>query len=97
MLKKSDTEDEFIFLDVRNPQELKQICLNSTVNIPLPELNERYEELPKDREIITSCGVGLRASRAQRLLKSKGFSNVRYMDGGIRTWQAPKKGPASDG
>lgn len=93
--KKCENEEDFVFLDVRNPQELTAICLDSTVNIPIPELNERADELPKEKEIIASCGIGLRASRAYRILKHKGFENVKYMEGGIRTWPEPKKGPAA--
>lgn len=90
------SDDHFVFLDVRNPDELNTICLEKTVNIPYPELESRSDELPRDKEIITSCGIGLRALNSYHILKSKGFDNVKYMDGGITVWPEPKPGPANE-
>ncbi|MEW6234119.1 MAG: FAD-dependent oxidoreductase [Candidatus Omnitrophota bacterium] len=92
--EKLDRNEDFIFLDVRNPKELKMLCTEKTVNIPLPRLAACYGELSRDKEIVTSCGVGLRAASAYRLLKNKGYKNVRYMDGGIMSWPHPVPGPA---
>lgn len=45
------------------------------IHIPLEELPEKLENLPRDREIIIYCSVGLRSSIAQRILQSNGFSS----------------------
>lgn len=86
--------DDFVFLDVRNAEELANICLDRTCNIPLSQLKGRIAELPEGKEIVTSCASGLRAAMACRVLKSNGCQDVKYLDGGITVWPHPKKGPA---
>ncbi len=90
ILEKERRGDDFIFVDVRNPDEISAVCLEKTTYIPLPQLSKRAAELPNDKEIITSCGLGLRGALAYRILKHKGFTNVRYMDGGLIVWPEPK-------
>ena len=46
----------------------------------------RYQELPRDREIITQCKMGGRSAKAQDFLKSVGFGNVKNLKGGILEW-----------
>ena len=41
----------------------------------------------RSRQIITTCGVGNLAALGARLLKEMGFTNVSYMDGGMRAWK----------
>lgn len=91
--KKQASKEPFVFVDVRNAAELKTVCLKETVNIPLHEIAARLGELPEDMEIITSCGVGLRAAQAYRVLRNHG-RKAKYMDGGITAWTKPEKGPA---
>ena len=54
--------------------------------IPLGELPRRYQELPRDREIVTQCKMGGRSAKAQDFLKSVGFTNVKNLRGGILEW-----------
>ena len=54
--------------------------------IPLGELPRRYQELPKDREIISQCKMGGRSAKAMDFLKSVGFTNVKNLKGGILDW-----------
>ncbi len=71
-------------LDVRNPAELAVEHVPGALNIPLPELRSRLEELPRDREIQVICRSGQRAYYATRLLLQNGFS-VRNIAGGMLT------------
>ncbi|RJP21280.1 MAG: dehydrogenase [Candidatus Omnitrophota bacterium] len=89
ILEKEKRGDDFVLLDVRNPDEIDAVCLEKSTNIPLPQLRKRYSELPKDKEIISSCGLGLRGSIAYRILKQLGFPNVKYLDGGVIAWPKP--------
>ena len=52
-------ENNFL-LDVRTPDEFSLNTLPGAVNIPLDELRDRLDELPKDKMIYTFCAVGLR-------------------------------------
>jgi rhodanese-related sulfurtransferase len=60
--------------------------LPGAVNIPLPELGERWSELPKDRAIVACCLSGLRSARACGFLASKGFKSVSNLRGGVKMW-----------
>lgn len=73
--------DGFV-LDVRNPPELEVESVPGAVNIPLPELRSRLEELPRDREILVTCRSAVRAYYATRILLQNGFK-VRNISGGM--------------
>ncbi len=60
-------------------------CLVGAVNIPLGQLRDRLEELPRDREIWVNCGVGQRAYYACRILSQHGF-RVKNLSGGYQTY-----------
>lgn len=80
------TPEQFL-LDVRNPGELTKIgAIAGAVNIPVDQLRERLAELPKDKEILITCQVGLRGHVAYRLLANHGF-NARNLSGGFKTFQ----------
>jgi len=76
-----------MILDVRDPSEFAAGTIAGAVNIPLGQLRERLEELPRDREIWISCGVGQRAYYACRLLSQHGFK-VRNLSGGYESYRA---------
>lgn len=78
---------EQFLLDVRNPGELTNIgAIPGAVNIPVDQLRQRLAELPKDKEILITCQVGLRGHVAYRLLANHGF-NARNLSGGFKTFQ----------
>jgi NADPH-dependent 2,4-dienoyl-CoA reductase/sulfur reductase-like enzyme/rhodanese-related sulfurtransferase len=74
-------ESEFL-LDVRSPQELAAEQVEGAVNIPLPELRARLDELPRDREILVICRSAQRAYYATRILLQNGFK-ARNLSGGM--------------
>ncbi|ACA88333.1 FAD-dependent oxidoreductase [Shewanella woodyi] len=81
-------DDSQVLLDVRNPGELlKAGSIAGAINIPLDQLRERLNELPRDREVLVFCQVGLRGHVAYRMLVNHGFK-VRNLSGGFKTYQA---------
>ncbi|NAW96831.1 MULTISPECIES: FAD-dependent oxidoreductase [unclassified Vibrio] len=78
------SEDQ-VLLDVRNPGELQNGYLPGAVNIPVDQLRQRMNELPKDKEIVIYCQVGLRGNVAYRQLVNNGFK-ARNLIGGYRTY-----------
>ncbi|EGR2040656.1 FAD-dependent oxidoreductase [Vibrio cholerae] len=75
-----------VLLDVRNPGELESIgFLKGAINIPVDQLRHRMNELPKDKEIVIYCQVGLRGNVAYRQLVNNGFK-ARNLIGGYRTY-----------
>lgn len=86
--KKFDRGDDFVFLDVRTEPQFrpKHIKDDRVMLVPLGELRRRIEEIPRDKEIITSCVLGVRAYEALRALKGAGFNNVKFMEGSLEAW-----------
>ena len=84
--KKLDAGETPFILDVREPNEYQINKIAGSTLIPLGELPRRYQELPKDREIIAQCKMGGRSAKAQDFLKSVGFANVKNLRGGILEW-----------
>ncbi|MBF4259193.1 FAD-dependent oxidoreductase, partial [Vibrio anguillarum] len=79
------SEDQ-VLLDVRNQGELESVgYLEGAINIPIDQLRHRMNELPKDKEIVIYCQVGLRGNVAYRQLVNKGFK-ARNLIGGYRTY-----------
>ncbi|EPC4929697.1 FAD-dependent oxidoreductase [Vibrio cholerae] len=82
--------DEQVLLDVRNPMELQNMgYLPGAINIPVDQLRQRMNELPKDKEIVIYCQVGLRGNVAYRQLINNGFK-ARNLIGGYRTYKFAK-------
>ena len=84
--KKLDAGETPFILDVREPNEYQINRIPGSTLIPLGELPRRYQELPRDREIVAHCKMGGRSAKAQDFLKSVGFSNVKNLRGGILEW-----------
>jgi molybdopterin/thiamine biosynthesis adenylyltransferase/rhodanese-related sulfurtransferase len=81
-----DRGDKVFILDVRNPEEC-QICrLPGSVLLPLPQLPQRFAELPKDRELVVHCKSGMRSARAIQFLRQQGFERLKNLKGGILAW-----------
>jgi NADPH-dependent 2,4-dienoyl-CoA reductase/sulfur reductase-like enzyme/rhodanese-related sulfurtransferase len=74
--------DGGFLLDVRSPAELAVENVPGAVNIPLPELRARLDELPRDREILVFCRSGQRAYYATRVLLQNGLK-ARNIAGGM--------------
>lgn len=76
-----------VLLDVRNPGELESVgFIDGAINIPVDQLRQRMNELPKDKEIVIYCQVGLRGNVAYRQLVNSGFK-ARNLLGGYRTYK----------
>ena len=84
--KKLDAGETPFILDVREPNEYQINKIPGSTLIPLGELPRRYQELPKDRQIVTQCKMGGRSAKAQDFLKTVGFTDVLNLKGGILAW-----------
>ena len=83
----TNLNDNQVLLDVRNPAELENVgFISGAINIPVDQLRQRMNELPKDKEIIIYCQVGLRGNVAYRQLVNNGFK-ARNLIGGYRTFK----------
>lgn len=82
---------DYIGLDIRRDQELKENPANGAIHIEMSELNdETMEKLPKDKTIKVFCEAGGRAAKVKTLLESKGFTKVENI-GSWREWNQLNK------
>lgn len=75
-----------LLLDVRTAAEHSFGAIAGSVNIPLDELRGRLAELPTDRPILIYCAIGLRGYLALKILSARGFTNVKNLSGGYKTY-----------
>ena len=79
-----------LLLDVRNVDEFEAGNVHGAVNIPLPQLRDRLNELNLEQEIWVYCQVGQRGYYATRILSLNGFKAYN-LSGGFKTFQAVKQ------
>ncbi len=80
------TRPQWTILDVRDPLEFESGHIPGAINIPLPQLRARWEEIPQDKPLATYCGVGQRSYYANRILRGKGLT-PHNIAGGLKTFQ----------
>ena len=89
-----------LLVDVREREEVAQLAYDvpEILNIPLSEFEERYTEIPKDKEVVLVCKAGVRSLRAAGFLINHGYDNVVNMKHGLARWVQkgfPTKGDIS--
>lgn len=89
-----DLDDEFLadkeLIDVRTEEENQIESIPGSRLIPLDELRERLDEIPKNKKLIIYCRAGQRGYLACRILMQKGFSEVYNLSGGYKTYAIAK-------
>jgi rhodanese-related sulfurtransferase/glyoxylase-like metal-dependent hydrolase (beta-lactamase superfamily II) len=77
-----------VVLDVRNPGEWNDRHIRGSINLPLNHLQERIDEVPRNRRIIVHCAGGYRSSIAASILHQYGITNLSEIAGGLAAWEA---------
>lgn len=80
-----DFRDTFL-LDVRIPEEYEMGAISGAENIPLDDLRDNLDKVPRNKKIYVYCAVGLRGYIASRILLQNGFDKVYNLTGGIKTY-----------
>jgi rhodanese-related sulfurtransferase len=75
-----------VLLDVREPFEREMAVIEPSIHIPMGEIPERFEEIPRDREVIVYCHMGTRSMMVAGFLEGRGFKSVGNLVGGIDAW-----------
>lgn len=75
-----------VFLDVREHSELAICRIEGALHIPMGEVPERHEALPRDAPLIVLCHHGMRSLNVVQYLETKGFHNAINLAGGIHAW-----------
>ena len=74
-----------LVVDVRTQQEWDEYHIPNTTLIPLDELPNRLNELPKDKEIVVICHSGNRSKQGRDILRNAGY-NAASTNGGLLAW-----------
>src|SRR5690606_24149049 len=76
-----------ILLDVREEAEYAFGHIEGSISIPMGELEDRLDELDKDKEIYVICRTGTRSDLAAQKLVEKGFTKVYNVLPGMSAWK----------
>jgi len=76
------TNDEILFLDVRNVDELPKINFKNGIQIPLMNLENEMDKLNSNQTIYVYCQSGIRSKIALEQLQKKNFKNIKSISGG---------------
>lgn len=72
-------------VDARLPEELALGSIDGSINIPLQQIRERINEIPKNRPVLVYCQTGQRSYFASRVLNQLGFEAYN-LSGGYKTY-----------
>jgi len=81
-----EAEPAPFLLDVREPWEYQEAHVPGAQLIPLGELEQRVNEVPRDRPILAICHSGQRSLAAAGYLQQLGYTSVSNVDGGTAAW-----------
>jgi rhodanese-related sulfurtransferase len=82
------TEQGVLLVDVREPQEFAEASFDvrNLMLIPFSQFEERYREIPSDRQVIIACNIGERSLMATYFLMNHGYEQAVNMQYGIVRW-----------
>ncbi len=77
-----------LMYDIREPQEHATGVANGARLLPMSQLNQRVNEIPKDpaQPVLIICNTQNRSSKVVQAMREAGWTNVRYVHGGMSTW-----------
>ena len=79
-------EENAQLVDVLPEAEYTETHIPGAINIPLAELQQRLDEIPRDQQIVVVCASGSRSISGSEVLGYAGFSEVYNLNGGTMTW-----------
>jgi rhodanese-related sulfurtransferase len=86
LARRHDAGEDFVLLDVREPDEIATASIPWATTIPMGEVPARTGELPADKPIAVLCHGGGRSARVTAYLNQNGFPHAVNVAGGIDAW-----------
>ncbi|OYR53427.1 rhodanese-like domain-containing protein [Halorubrum halodurans] len=95
----ADGDAPFV-LDIRPADAYESDAIDGSHNLPVygdlragdeSALRSRLEEIPRDREVVTVCKMGIVAKRATSVLEEEGY-DARTLAGGMSGWNGYRAG-----
>lgn len=87
----ADDIEDFYLVDVRTPQEFSIKTIEGAKNIPVEEIRNNPNIIPRDKKVILFCNRGFQSYVASRILLQKGFTNVFSLSGGFSFYKEQVK------
>ncbi|HEY1571241.1 MAG TPA: adenylyltransferase/sulfurtransferase MoeZ [Pseudonocardiaceae bacterium] len=86
--QKIDAHDNFVLIDVREPNEFDIVRIPGSVLIPKDRIlsGEALSDLPQDKQIVLHCKSGARSAEALAALHQAGFADAVHVGGGVLAW-----------
>ncbi len=78
--------DRTTMIDVREPYELEICQIAAAKHIPMRQIPEHLDALPRDQHLLILCHAGGRSRRVTEFLRTRGFTAVSNIAGGIDAW-----------
>jgi rhodanese-related sulfurtransferase len=78
--------EDAVIVDVRPLASFQNGHIPHSRNIPLAEITEKADKLPKDKPILVACDRGQIAVGAAAKLRKAGLERVMVIEGGINAW-----------
>ncbi len=75
-----------VFLDIRESDEVAVCRIGGARHIPMGNVPDAVEALPRDVPLVVFCHHGMRSLRVTGFLRERGFENAVSMQGGIEAW-----------
>jgi rhodanese-related sulfurtransferase len=72
-----------LVVDARKPSEYEAEHVENAVNIPLDNINENFQSVPRDKEFFLHCAGGYRSVIMASILKSRGIHNLINVEKGM--------------
>lgn len=82
----ADNGEDYMLVDVRMDDEYEDGHLPGAVNIPLPEIQSRLDEIPEDKPVVVVCRTQNRSEMGAMILSKSGYADVYMILGGTQEW-----------
>jgi rhodanese-related sulfurtransferase len=84
--KRLDAGEHIHLIDVREDEEVAQGIIPGAIHLPLGQVPQRMEEIPREEEVIFICRSGYRSDQACQYLSSLGYTGTASLIGGMLAW-----------
>ena len=81
-----DVGEDIDIVDVREDWELLQSRLDRAIHIPMYDIPESLDRIPKDKPVVIMCHLGQRSAQVAYWMQSQGYDQVYSLAGGIDRW-----------
>jgi rhodanese-related sulfurtransferase len=81
-----DAGENIHLIDVREDHEVAQGMIPGAIHLPLGQVPQSLDQIPREEEIIFICRSGYRSDQACQYLASLGYTGTTNLEGGMLAW-----------